>query len=290
MTTTTAAPAAAQDDIARGVRFAFGRNWQRYLRQLDERRIAAATASLQEMLGQTSLKDKRFLDIGSGSGLFSLAAHRLGATVRSFDYDRDSVAATTWTRDTFAAGTDRWAVEHGSVLDERFLDGLGTFPVVYSWGVLHHTGAMWRAVELAARRVAPDGQFFIALYHDQGWESRAWWWVKRAYCAAPPGLRELVFALAFARLWGPTTVKDLLRGRPFHTWRTYASNGVRGMDPWRDAVDWIGGFPFEVATREVVVARVEALGFRLERLTSIGEGLGCNEFVFRRTGAPKPTG
>jgi hypothetical protein len=60
-------------------RFAFGKNWQAYLKRLDETRIEKAEVSLRVNLG--NLSDQTFLDIGSGCGLFSLAARRLGANV-----------------------------------------------------------------------------------------------------------------------------------------------------------------------------------------------------------------
>ena len=59
----------------------------------------------------------------------------------------------------------------------------------------------------------------------------------------------------------------------------------RGMNRWRDVVDWVGGFPFEVASPERVFDFYRARGFELERLITCRGGHGCNSFVFRRSGA-----
>src|SRR5438128_7073825 len=124
-------------EIARGERFEFGRNWSRFLATLADTRIADAEDSLRKMLETEDLRGKRFLDIGSGSGLFSLAARRLGARVHSFDYDPRSVACTSELKRRYFNGDDRWKVEEGSALDAVYVKSLGTFDVVYSWGVLH---------------------------------------------------------------------------------------------------------------------------------------------------------
>src|SRR5258705_4708310 len=129
-------------EVAAGERFEFGRNWARFLVLLEDSSIVRAEESLREMLEIDSLEGKTFLDAGSGSGLFSLAARRLGAKVHSFDYDPHSVACTQELRRRYFSGDADWQVETGSVLDKEYLAGLGTFDVVYSWGVLHHTGQM----------------------------------------------------------------------------------------------------------------------------------------------------
>ena len=234
------------------------------------------------MLDVKSIAGRSFLDVGCGSGLFSLAARRLGARVHSFDFDPQSVACTAELKRRYAADDPDWTVERGSVLDSAYLAALGQFDVVYSWGVLHHTGRMWEAIDHAAARVAPGGKFFIAIYNDQGRSSQIWLRVKQLYNGLPRRLRWLVLYPALVRLWGPTTVRDLLRGRPGVTWRNYAAESMRGMSAWHDVVDWVGGLPFEVATPAEIIAHCERLGFREIRHTDCGRGHGCNEFVFER--------
>jgi len=264
-------------EVASGERFEFGKNWTHFLATLNDARIRAAERSLTEMLGG-NLAGKRFLDVGSGSGLFSLAARRLGASVHSFDYDPHSVACTQELHRRYFSGDTNWRVEAGSVLDKDYLAGLGTFDVVYSWGVLHHTGQMWSALENVAASVAPYGQLFIAIYNDQGTASRRWAWVKRTYSRS----RLLRWPLLWASFWYGNwrwVAKDILCLRPFHTLHHYAEG--RGMSVWHDLVDWVGGYPFEVARPEDIFDFYRGRGFTLERLKTTNS-LGCNEFVFRR--------
>jgi 2-polyprenyl-6-hydroxyphenyl methylase/3-demethylubiquinone-9 3-methyltransferase len=272
----------AADEIASGERFGFGENWTRFLSALDDRRILDAEASLKEMLGVESLAGRTFLDIGSGSGLFSLAARRLGARVHSLDFDSKSVACTAELKRRYFPGDAQWQVEQGSALDARYMASLGLFDVVYSWGVLHHTGSMWLGIELAIARVAPSGKLFIAIYNDQGWKSHLWWFIKAFYNRLPRFLRTAFVNLLMGLVHFATLIKYTLKGRPMDAIRPHLIDArERGMSAKYDAVDWVGGFPFEVATFEVLEAYLAARGFNLinsKRTTS----WGCNELALGR--------
>jgi 2-polyprenyl-6-hydroxyphenyl methylase/3-demethylubiquinone-9 3-methyltransferase len=288
---TTSAPTPAKGDSSTlEGRFEFGRNWRHFLATLNESRIAQAIGSLQRLLRVSDLQGLSFLDAGSGSGLFSLAAQRLGARVRSFDYDPESVACTVELKSRFAAEDSNFVVTKGSVLDREFLATLGTYDLVYSWGVLHHTGAMWQGLENLLTVVAPNGQIALAIYNDQQYISRAWSAIKRLYQRLPRPLRPLlVFAVGaagFLKRLASTLAACLLRlltlrnpVKPLTNW--IGERQSRGMHAWYDLVDWVGGWPFEVATPEAVFRFLRDRGFVLQEMTTSG-GHGCNEFVFRR--------
>jgi 2-polyprenyl-6-hydroxyphenyl methylase/3-demethylubiquinone-9 3-methyltransferase len=277
---------AHSEQVDRGERFEFGENWRRFLDVLDDERIAEAERSLREMLGIDSLAGRSFLDVGSGSGLFSLAARRLGAErVHSFDFDPASVACTRELRQRYFADDPGWTVEQGSVLDRDFVSRLGRWDVVYSWGVLHHTGAMWEAIGHAESTVAGGGTFFLSIYNDQGLKSRIWTALKRTYNRLPAALRTPFTVLVM----GPRELAGfglaVLQGQPsryVRSWTEYKR--TRGMSRWRDIVDWIGGYPFEVAKPEQVFDFLHPRGFELERLLTCAGGLGCNQYVFSRRG------
>ena len=269
---------------ASGKAYEFGANWRSFLGVLNDERIAHAESSLREMLGMQNLNGKTFLDIGCGSGLFSLAAVRLGAVrVHSLDYDIQSVGCALELKRRYFPQLSSWTVERGSALDGDYLKGLGRWDVVYSWGVLHHTGRMWTAFQNIVPLVAPGGLLFISIYNDQGRTTAVWTHVKRLYNRGVIG-KALVSSL-FVPYWaGRGLVADFVRFRnPLSRYRDYASS--RGMSVWHDWHDWLGGYPFEVAKPEQVFDFFASHDFSLSKLTTCGGGLGCNEFVFIRAAA-----
>ncbi len=263
------------------LRFGFGDNWTAFLRRLNEERIVEAEKSIQLLLGCQRLDRLSFLDIGSGSGLFSLAARRLGARVHSFDYDAACVECTTKLRARYFANDTDWQIERGSVLDDDFLDQLDSFDVVYSWGVLHHTGAVIRALKLASDRVAPGGLFAFALYRKTRL-CRMWAIEKHWYAAASRTSQRF----ARAAFIGLMRTSFLVFARDFNTYvENYQS--TRGMDFYHDVHDWLGGYPYESIRPAEVAALMSELGFEYVRSVtrpySTGLfGSGCDEFVYRR--------
>jgi 2-polyprenyl-3-methyl-5-hydroxy-6-metoxy-1,4-benzoquinol methylase len=264
--------------MSKAERFSFGKNWQNFRSGLSGDNIDAAAACLNDKLGD--LTGKTFLDVGCGSGIHSLAALRLGASrVHSFDYDRDSVECSRRLKLEYAADSS-WTIEVGSALDEGYLRSLGTFDVVYSWGVLHHTGEMWKALDLISIPLQTDGQLFIALYNDQGSKSKVWKRIKKTYNLLP-GVVRPIYVCGVTAL--PELVAAIRQGptRYIKSWRGYRS--LRGMSRWHDLVDWVGGYPFEVASPGAVFDFFKGRGFSLEKLRTT-TSLGCNEYVFQRRG------
>jgi 2-polyprenyl-6-hydroxyphenyl methylase/3-demethylubiquinone-9 3-methyltransferase len=268
-------------EIREGQRFAFGKNWLQFLQVLTEERIAEAERSLIEALEVNDLNGKSFLDIGCGSGLFSLAARRLGSRVCSLDYDPQSVACAVGLKRRYYPHDPDWIIAEASVLDEPYLRSLGTFDVVYSWGVLHHTGALWQALKNCTLPVTKGGQLYIAIYNFQLLWTAPNTVMKRTYVRAPLLGKYLILAGFAVTQLMKGVAKDLLfRRNPLARYRR--NKRERGMSVWYDWVDWVGGYPFEAAKPEEIFHFVKKEGFTLEKLKTCGGGPGCNEFVFRK--------
>lgn len=254
--------------------FSFGENWLRYSRLIDAPRIAKAERSLRQLLGVERLDGLSVLDVGSGSALFAIAAIRLGAArVVAIDRDPSSVAAGLQNVDRFLDASQRQCVEvrHGDVLQRPVT--AERFDIVYAWGSLHHTGAMWTAIDNAAACCANGAYLVLAIYNKTAW-SPIWLRIKKLYNRAPKVLRlAMVAVLSGAR----AVVRVAQFKRPFSV--------GRGMDIWYDAADWLGGLPYECATPEEISAFMAARGGSLIR-SFVTTRSGCNEFVFRQQGAP----
>lgn len=277
----------AIDEIKTGGRFQFGQNWLSFLTVLNEERIQLAEASLKKMLSAETLDGLSFLDVGSGSGLFSLAARRLGARVHSFDFDPQSVACTQELKRRYFPEDLFWTIAQGSALDETYLAKLGRFDIVYSWGVLHHTGAMWRALANVSGSVKPHGLLFISLYNDQGVWSKGWLAVKKIHNRSPRWAKLPYVILVTALMESKRLARHILTFNftGYFTYITeYQAKSLRGMSWWHDRKDWIGGYPFEVSRPDQIFKFYQQRGFQMIDLKTCGGGLGCNEYVFHKIG------
>lgn len=266
-------------------RFEFGKNWESFSHLLDDERIYNAEARLTSFLGLPDLSGRRFLDVGCGSGVHALAALRLRAKeVVALDLDPNSVATTRTVLSKFWTGHN-WAVKRMSVFDLPGA-GIGEFDVVYSWGVLHHTGDMQRAITTAAQRTAPGGLFAVALYGKTRY-CGIWKRIKRWYINASPQEQARAEKL-YVRLFG---FYMLLRGKRLSTHIANYNKRKRGMDFYHDVRDWIGGYPYESITPRELSDLLTPLGFELVkqnvRRRSGLFGSGNDEYLFRRHGEAK---
>lgn len=269
----------------------FGRNWQDYLtHHADDASLAVARTSLESFLPHP-LEGRTFLDAGCGSGVFSLAAFRAGAaSVTSFDADPDSVACCRklWEG---AGCPAHWTVLQGSLLDKSFLGGLPRADVVYCWGVAHHTGSMWEAIDNLLDLASPGGLLYLAIYnrvtglrfHSDGrfGSSAFWLWEKRLYVSLPKFLQRLTDILAASLV----TFLYLLTFR--NPLKEYASHHTkRGMSFMTNLRDWLGGYPYEFASVDEIRSRITSKpGWELLKHVEWG-GLLNNEFLFRKPSGP----
>lgn len=233
-----------------------------------------------DFLGLNDLRGKYFLDIGCGSGLHSLAALRSGAAkIVSFDFDPDSVATTRRLHE-YAGRPSIWEVLEGSILDERFIQSIPPADIVYSWGVLHHTGHMWQAMDQTVRLMHESSLLYLALYdYDIQVRPSAEFWlhVKRRYNRAGWAGRRLIEA---GYLAGSGVVGLIKRPRAYIR-SLRRRDPVRGMSFYADLVDWLGGWPMEFARRRDVR---EWSGKRGLEIKAMKTGEANTEYLFSRCG------
>jgi 2-polyprenyl-3-methyl-5-hydroxy-6-metoxy-1,4-benzoquinol methylase len=252
--------------------FDFGSNWQVFSEQrIDAQRLDTAMQSLRSLLQRDTLQGSSVLDVGCGSGLFSIAAQQLGAAkVVGVDVNPRCIAVSKQNVARLAPGA-LVEFQEASALSPTSMEPLGQFDLVYAWGSLHHTGAMWQAIRNVSRQVAPGGIFALAIYNTHV-TSPAWKVIKWFYNQLP-SIAQRLMAIVFA---GIIYLAKLLvtRRNPLEK--------ERGMDFWYDVIDWIGGYPYEYATRQEIESFMNAEGFTPKRFVAAQLPTGCNEFVFER--------
>lgn len=282
-------------------RFEFGENWSKFIAQnFSEAMVTQSREALCRFLGLPTLQGLSFLDIGSGSGLSSLAAWLAGAkSIISFDLDPLAVQTTQNLR-SHVGNPDNWQIVQGDVLNTDFMHSLPHADIVYSWGVLHHTGHMRDAVRNAARPCKPGGLLALALYSHTAYTNgmvcglpgpEEWLKIKRLYLHAGK-LRRRFMELEYLWRCHCTSAKGNLKhiakglGEIWKRWRDYDHSG-RGMDFWTDIRDWLGGWPMEFVDEAVLCRQVQNDGeFSLLRMDT---GEGNTEFLFRRASTGNAT-
>lgn len=273
--------------------FHFGRNWTNYVKNVvNEKVIEEAKQSLLGYLPADYYNGKTFIDIGFGSGIFSLAAVLLGCEkVISFDSDPENLIAIKILKKRFkhmVPDNFPWIIFQGSILDKNLVNNLmNTGDIVYSWGVLHHTGNMWQAIRNTAKLTRKNGYLIIAIYNHAP-TSEIWQKIKELYNRYP------LLQPLFGTIYGCFVCAGyMIKNKTLNLYRK------RGMHVFYDAIDWLGGYPYEFADFSEVKDFIEKLGFTLikspTKLPSYRDKnvtmfdvirakyTGCNEFVFLKS-------
>jgi 2-polyprenyl-6-hydroxyphenyl methylase/3-demethylubiquinone-9 3-methyltransferase len=262
--------------------FDFGQNWSDYsAHALTEERVRQARSDFARLMAMAGveLPGTSFADIGFGQGLGLLSAVSMGARAVGCDINPLCVEVLGRNGRLFPGmDTQDIPIVIGSILDPHVVESLrqaapdpSGYYVVHSWGVLHHTGRMWQAIDNAASLVRPGGTLVIALY-NRHWTSPAWALIKQLYMRAPRIVQRAMIAtlypVIFAAKWAVT--------------RRNPRRMERGMDFYYDVVDWVGGYPYEYASIEEVASYMATKGFASGRSAAAAVPTGCNEFVFVR--------
>jgi len=262
-----------KEEIKKGDRFEFGKNWKDFLTTVSEAEIKRAADDIKEWLSTSDLSGKRVIDIGSGSGIHSFVFYSMNPNeLFSFDYDNDSVGATkkVWQN---AGSPDNWKVIQGSILDKEFIKGLGLFDIVYSWGVLHHTGEMWKAIENAISLVKEGGIFWISIYQKGPGYNKALKLKKKYNSSSYVGKKIMIYSRILRLMAG-----RILKGKNPFKWN---QKTTRGMNVYNDLVDWLGGLPYEVASPEEIHSFCTSRNLNLIRMLPMNEG-ACSIYLFRK--------
>jgi 2-polyprenyl-3-methyl-5-hydroxy-6-metoxy-1,4-benzoquinol methylase len=258
-------------------RFGFGKNWSNFIEShYSEERVKSSINRFKEFTSLNDLNQVDFIDVGCGSGLHSLAANRLGAqSVFSFDFDPNAVEITQKLR-SMEGNPLTWEITQGSILDEEFVSSLSKYDFVYSWGVLHHTGEVWRAIENTSALVKNHGYMYLALYSlNVQTDPEYWLRTKQKYVKSSRFTKVIMEQKYLFRYVYGSSLRNFLKGR------FRSENGrMRGMELMTDVRDWLGGWPMEFVLDEDVEKVVSQLGFKLK---NVKKGEACTEFLFKKS-------
>ena len=114
--------------------FEFGKNWQDFLRGVNEEKVSFAVADIENFIGSGTLVGKCFVDIGCGSGLSSLAAYTLGASaIYSYDIDPKNTSNVVFLKERFQVPHDfPWIVKVASIVSDEDILELQRGDIVYA--------------------------------------------------------------------------------------------------------------------------------------------------------------
>lgn len=264
-----------EDMYEKTLQFSFWKNWKDYLKNLTEDRIEVAKASLLELVwDENKIKKKRFVDVGSWSGLFSLAAYLLWAEeVVSIDVDKNSIWCTNFLKEKYW-NPKNWRVIQGSALDRTFIDWLWKFDIVYSWWVLHHSGNMHQAFDNVVPLIWNDGIFVLAIY-NKFITSKIWWYIKYAYNKTPNFLKFIWVILHYIYV----TIMYAIQGKFIIS--KIKEYQTRGMSFHTDVIDWLWWFPYEYMSTQEAISYFDKK-WLAPILIKEAHGPWCWEIVFKK--------
>jgi hypothetical protein len=203
-----------------------------------------------------------------------VSAAESGANVFGIDVDKENIMALEKTRMAMDY-TQAPEVCVVSILDQSFVrQHEHQFDIVHSWGVLHHTGNMTKAIENACLLVSDNGNFICSIY-NRHWSSPLWKIIKWCYNVFPAPIQKVVVGIMYPVIYLSKWIVT----------RKDPKAMERGMDFFHNVVDWVGGYPYEYATADEIKSLVTRQGFKILRIIPAKVPTGCNEFVFKKLNA-----
>lgn len=257
------------------MQFNFGLNWKEFsLKALSEERVESARRDFRALIGDIQLENKTFLDIGCGQGLSALIASEEHADVVCNDINHISEQLLKLNKAHFDISNPITFIK-GSILEKSIIEKIKEchteYDIVHSWGVVHHTGNMYSAIDALCNLVKKEGYLVLAIY-NRHWSSPYWKLIKYLYNKSPNLIRRMMICLFYYIIY---IAKYLVTHKS-------PMEKQRGMDFYYDVIDWVGGYPYEYASIQEISDYVETKGFKLVKSISAEVPTGCNEMIFKR--------